>query len=205
MVTELRSWKALPRVRLPEKGDMAGRRRRRACGDVDKGAGDHLPIRHATYPSYPSGRLPRTPGGAGQRAQFVLERRQDVQIVEDLPHGVKVILQRGRARALPPGLGAVVVVRLHLVAGGFQVQPGLREERLPAGTARQGGERGGREQTLGLLFGVARLGAACAVGALLGGVISDICPVCWSASSGGALSALTRPAAHAAYRRAAGR
>lgn len=73
------------------------------------GAADQQPRRQSGVPSARAGRW-----------SIVLERRQGLQIVEGLCESVEPVLQSSGTLALLPGLGAILIVRLHLVAGGFQ-------------------------------------------------------------------------------------
>src|SRR5258708_13749648 len=106
-------------------------------------------------PTYPHTHRPYGGGGSPcARARgrwWAALGRQAVEGVEGLLEGVEVLLQGGRALPLLPGRRAVVVVGLHLVAGRLQGQPGVREERVPAGTAGHGRQRRGPRQAARLL------------------------------------------------------
>ena len=95
----------------------------------------------------------------------------EAEFVESLLQAVNPFEEDVGTLALLPGLGAIVVVGLHLVAGGLQRESGLGEQRLPAGVAGQRGQRRRWWQALGPLLAAASFGLARAVGALLGGVI----------------------------------
>lgn len=102
---------------------------------------------------------------------IVLHVRQGREIIDDRFEVVEVVLQRGGTLALLPGIGAVIVLGLHLVTCRLQRALGLCEECVPAGATGHGGQRCCRGQPLRLLFIAAGLRLACAVGRLFGGGI----------------------------------